>query len=244
MMAPPLAPVVHNKTFVQHMRRAGGAFSEPALLKPKYLEPMAASRAMQPERSYRRPKDHQGLRFHAHSDPLPEPTNSMCSTMHRTWLDRHAVDRDEHLHPAYHAYRRVDEAGEAVLAAHLVAADDTRQLQRVATCLAAPALQLRLNTPPTQVRHLRAWAGSDRVNSCLRESTPWREQDAQRELKKLAATRQGKMASGLQGRRLPNPRQGERSLEAATPVHGPMRAELSFAMTLQTHRLETVEAMA
>jgi len=53
----------------------------------------------------------------------------------------------------------------------------------------SPELALRPPTPQGKVKHLRNWAGPDHPPKCFRESTPWREHDEERALRKLAEPR-------------------------------------------------------
>lgn len=66
-----------------------------------------------------------GFRFHAQSEPIPGPTDDMCSGMHRKWLKQHAVVRDREIYPVYHALEALDEA-KAIKLAH----EQRRQMAR------------------------------------------------------------------------------------------------------------------
>jgi len=49
-------------------------------------------------------------RFPIHSRPLPEPSESLCSKMHREWMVEHAKARDKHLYPVYYARLSLERA--------------------------------------------------------------------------------------------------------------------------------------
>lgn len=53
---------------------------------------------------------------------------------------------------------------------------------RVERAKSTPVLQLRTPTPPGRARHLRKWGLANASSRSLRESTPWRDQDEEREL--------------------------------------------------------------
>merc|ERR1712139_43724 len=66
-----------------------------------------------PERSIKNPYKRPGLiRYHAQSDPLPEPHEGQLHQQHYEWLQQHHVQRDKHLYPVYHALKRVEKAEE------------------------------------------------------------------------------------------------------------------------------------
>lgn len=100
-----------SNTYVRFVKNAGGAFYDnPGYLKPKHLEVIPAARAMMPERSYAKLPSQ--IRYHAHSDPFPEPKDSMCTELHIRWLKKHQRQRDSHVHHIFHALEKVDKAKE------------------------------------------------------------------------------------------------------------------------------------
>lgn len=57
------------------------------------------------------PKGRPGLiRYHAHSEAFEGNNDDQLHEQHRTWLDKHRLQRDQHLNPIYHALVRVDKA--------------------------------------------------------------------------------------------------------------------------------------
>jgi len=78
---------------------------------------------------------------------------------------------------------------------HLMAGVDNLQQEeeadkaRLEQAKSSPELLLRPPTPKTRAKHLSNWAGPDHPSKCFRESTPWREHDENRALRRLAMSR-------------------------------------------------------
>lgn len=74
---------------------------------------------------------------------------------------------------AFHKAARID----------VLALEEQKDKDRLEKAKSSPVLRLRAPTPENQARHLRRWAGTDGALRSLRESTPWRTQDEDREVK-------------------------------------------------------------
>jgi hypothetical protein len=97
-------------------KKAGDLFRKEGILKHKHMpgtwEDNRVTNAV-PQRSIGNPKGRPGVvRYHQHSDPLPEPTDEQLHPQHGAWLKEHRKRRDKHLHPLHHALKRVEKAEE------------------------------------------------------------------------------------------------------------------------------------
>jgi hypothetical protein len=102
------------RRFNRTTRHNGDIFRKENILKHKkelhFWEQHQITNAV-PERSIKNPWKNPGLiRYHAQSDPLPEPHEGQLHQQHREWLQTHHVQRDKHLYPVYHALKRVERA--------------------------------------------------------------------------------------------------------------------------------------
>eukprot|EP00927_Polykrikos_kofoidii_P080562 TRINITY_DN77455_c0_g1_i1.p1 TRINITY_DN77455_c0_g1~~TRINITY_DN77455_c0_g1_i1.p1 ORF type:complete len:325 (-),score=42.50 TRINITY_DN77455_c0_g1_i1:193-1167(-) len=95
--------------FKTHLSSIGGEFQPCRFLRGQTLDVWAAARAVQPERTYRCPRNVPGYRFSGTSKPLPEPSVA-CTRMHQRWLRRHARTREREIHPQHYASVRLEEA--------------------------------------------------------------------------------------------------------------------------------------
>lgn len=68
--------------------------------------------------------------------------------------------------------------------------EEEKDERRVQMAMSDPALRLRPPSPHGQVNHLRRWGDPNATGRLLKESTPWRERDEEREitLRRMAAT--------------------------------------------------------
>lgn len=70
-----------------------------------------------------------------------------------------------------------------------LAVEEAQDKAMVEKAKSAPELRPRPPTPEGQVKHLQRWAGPDHTPKCFRESTPWREHDEAKDLRKRSASR-------------------------------------------------------
>merc|ERR1712183_1095226 len=82
--------------------------------KGETMDVLQRERATMPKRSYEQLsktplRDRARYRFHAHSEPLPEPDESMLGEQHREWLVRHKRQREQHVHPIANKIRREEQ---------------------------------------------------------------------------------------------------------------------------------------
>lgn len=77
--------------------------------KPEILDGWAAVKATQ-SRDAKRPKGTAPARFPIHSNPLPEPPDSLCVKGHQEWLEKHAVEADRKIYSVYYARKNMDRA--------------------------------------------------------------------------------------------------------------------------------------
>jgi len=62
-----------------------------------------------PERSIKNPHGRPGLtRYHQQSEAFEEPHDKQLHYQHRDWLKGHYAQREKHLHPVYHALKKVE----------------------------------------------------------------------------------------------------------------------------------------
>jgi len=88
-------------------------FRKEGILPPKVLGVWEAGRVANatPARSIGNPPGKAGVvKYHQHSDPLPEPFDEQLHPQHGEWLKAHRVQRTEHLYPIHHALKKVEKA--------------------------------------------------------------------------------------------------------------------------------------
>lgn len=204
--------------FVSTARQVG-EFSSPGFLPPKIVDGWVATRVMQPTRTFSCPKGFKGYAGSVGTD-LPQPNDDMCSEQHRTWLDKHYVQRDAHLYPAYTALERVDRIQEAMAKSELEGnRTQTEALQkRLVKAQSDPALSMHSIAPEGVVKHLYSFAGPDRAGNSFQQSYPWQAVTEERELFRQRLASHGARAAGGAASLRPEPRgQGPATTTGTAP---------------------------
>eukprot|EP00933_Yihiella_yeosuensis_P025279 TRINITY_DN19631_c0_g4_i1.p1 TRINITY_DN19631_c0_g4~~TRINITY_DN19631_c0_g4_i1.p1 ORF type:complete len:341 (-),score=45.33 TRINITY_DN19631_c0_g4_i1:86-1108(-) len=101
--------------WVRFVRNAGEDFhprDKMPYLRAQIIDGRTAQRVNMPERTYSHLPSQ--IRYHAQSEPIPEPTDDMCHEIHRKWLQKHYKERDRHIYEVYHSLNRVDKAKQEV----------------------------------------------------------------------------------------------------------------------------------
>merc|ERR1711972_1129602 len=103
-------------------------------------------------------RDRARYRFHAHSEPLPEPDESLLEERHREWLARHKRQREQHLHPVANKMRREERLrasksdGLILPSLHKAVESDS-----VAATLVRQDISRESGTGGWRAKHIRPW---------------------------------------------------------------------------------------
>lgn len=102
----------NRQSFVCFGKKEGTYFEDPRAKRmvPKVLDTWTQGRIDTPDRTFA--KSPSTIRYRAHSEPFPEPHDGLCHEFHQEWLSRHRLERDQRIHPVYHALERVRRAQE------------------------------------------------------------------------------------------------------------------------------------
>lgn len=95
--------------FVRFVKTAGDMFHvDPGFVRGKILETRVINRLGVPDRTFAHLPAQ--IRYHAQPEPMPAPTDDMCTGLHQKWLQKHHKARDKYVYEVYHALNKVDKA--------------------------------------------------------------------------------------------------------------------------------------
>jgi len=167
-------------------------FSSSGKLPVKMLDVLEQERSVQPLRRYEKfsktpLRDRARYKFHAQSEPLPEPDKSLLNAQHSVWTEQHDKQRQEHLYPVFHRSEKLRSS----TSEFAIPSSDN-----IPAMLVLEDVRKEQSKSDSHVDQLRPWKSQNRFGQDLRKTHPWKWAEGGAERRELGKTLQTLRKSG------------------------------------------------